>query len=270
MISKDQITAVIPTLNRKYELERCIRSILPHVKEVIVIDNNSSEDINSLETQYEQVHVFSMPRNIGPCAATNLGIKLSETPYILLVDNDAECLQWCWAYLDMDDDEAVQAFRILGDKYFHMYSNQPTHPDWHQPLPWYYGCACLVNKCVWEKVGGYNENYFAYYQECDISAKFWKNSYYVSYNPSLVFAHHDSPVHRDGRKIACWKIRNHYWFCKEHLPFFTAVSQILKMFAWGLLNTSIQNMVNAYIDTIHYKPKRDPIKDKCFLKVWRR
>lgn len=269
MISADQITAVIPTHNRLFELERCIKSILPYVKEVIVIDNNSTDDIQSLEKKYDEVHVFTVGYNMGPCAATNWGIELSETPYILLVDNDAECLQWSWTYLDMDGDEAVQAFRILGDKYFHTYSNNPTHPDWHQSLPWFYGCACLVNKKLWQKVGGYNEDYFAYYQECDISAKFWKSSFYISYNPSIIFAHHDSREERNMDRVAYWKIRNHFWFSYQHLPFFTFAYQVLRMAAWGLL-TCPTCTIKSYSEALSKMPKRDPIKDRFYLKVWRR
>jgi len=266
MITKDQITAVIPTLNRLYELERCIKSIYPYVKEVIVIDNNSTEDIQSLEKKYENVHVYRALRNMGPCAAQNWGIELSDTPYILLLDNDTELLKWS-ACLDMDLTDAVQSFRILGDKYFKMYSNDPDRPDKYQPLPWFYGCANLVNKKLWEEVGGYNEDYFAYYQECDISAKFWKKGYYISYNPSLVFAHHDSEQERDMDRVAYWKIRNHTWFCHEHLPFFVGLYQIIKMFIWGFAKPL---QVSAYVDALKNMPKRDPIYDEFFLKVWRR
>ena len=268
MISADQITAVIPTHNRLFELERCIKSILPYVKEVIVIDNNSTDDIQSLEKKYDEVHVFTVGYNMGPCAATNWGIELSETPYILLVDNDAECLQWSWTYLDMDGDEAVQAFRILGDKYFHTYSNNPTHPDWHQSLPWFYGCACLVNKKLWQKVGGYNEDYFAYYQECDISAKFWKNGYSISYNPSIVFAHHDSENDRNYDKIHYWKSRNLLWFCCEHLPLSIAAYQISKNALANILQP--KTLVRGCIDALKNMPKREPITDEFFLRVWRR
>lgn len=268
MISADQITAVIPTRNRLFELERCIKSILPYVKEIIVIDNNSTEDIQSLEKKYDEVHVFTVGYNMGPCAATNWGIELSETPYILLVDNDAECLQWSWTFLDMDGDEAVQAFRILGDKYFHMYSNNPTHPDWHQPIPWFYGCACLVNKKLWQRVGGYNENYFAYYQECDISAKFWKKNYYISYNPSIIFAHHDSLVERNPNSVSYWKTRNAAWFCMAHLPFWEATYTICKTCISSL--STPKEMSKGLIDALKKMPKREPIKDRFFLKVWRR
>jgi hypothetical protein len=268
MISTDQITAVIPTHNRLFELERCIKSILPYVHEILVIDNNSTEDIQSLEKKYDEVHVFSVGYNMGPCAATNWGIELSETPYILLVDNDTELLQWSWTYLDMDEDEAVQAFRIFGDKYFHMYSNQPDHPDWYQPLPWFYGCACLVNKKLWQKVGGYNESYFAYYQECDISAQFWKSGFYISYNPSVIFAHHDSESERDHGKMAYWKTRNLLWFSFEHLPIVYAIFQNTKNIASH--PPYLEEVLSGIKDALKNMPKREPIKDQFFLKVWRR
>lgn len=265
MISKEQITAVIPTHNRLYELDRCINSIYPYVKEIIVIDNDSYESISALEKKYENVHVFSYPNNLGPCKAQNIGVSLAETPYVLLLDNDTELVHWCNLPLDMDNDEAVQAFRIEGDKFFHMYSNSPEHPGWVQQIPWFYGCACLINKKLWEEVGGYNEDYFAYYQECDISAKFWKKSYYISYNPSLVFAHRDSPIHRDRRKMSFWRARNLMWFCFEHLPLGTGLFQITKMFIAHPIMAS-----KGYIAALKNLPKRDPITDGFFLKVWRK
>jgi len=275
MISKDEITAVIPTINRLYELERCIKSIYPYVKEVIVIDNNSSENIQSLEKKYENVHVYTVGYNMGPCAAQNWGIDLAVTPYILLLDNDVELLRWGAktmtgkSSLRMHVKEAVQSFRILGDKYFEMYSNMPYFSDSPQQLPWFYGCANLVNKQLWQEVGGYNEDYFAYYQECDISAKFWKKSYYVSYNPSLVFAHHDSEVSRDYKKIEYWKTRNLIWFAWEHLPGSIAAFQIIKAISKNLFNYP-SVVYQGLRDALKKMPKRDPIKDEFFLKVWRR
>jgi hypothetical protein len=267
MISTDQITAVIPTHNRLFELERCIKSILPYVKEILIIDNNSTEDIQSLERKYDQVHVFSVGYNMGPCAATNWGIELSETPYILLVDNDAELIQWN-EDIDMGEKTAAMAFRILGDKYFHMYSFLPKHPDWHQKLAWFYGCAVLINKKLWEEVGGYNEDYFAYYQECDISAKFWKRGFYISYNPSIIFAHHDAESERDHKKMAYWKTRNLLWFSFEHLPFSCAVFQNTKHIVSHLAYP--KEVLSGIRGALKNMPKREPIKDNFFLKVWRR
>jgi GT2 family glycosyltransferase len=268
MISKEEITAVIPTYNRLLELDRCIKSIYPYVKEIIVIDNNSYESISALEKKYENVHVYSMTYNMGPCAATNFGIKQSDTPYILLVDNDAELLAKVdpWSIVHMDENQAIMAFRILDDKYFHMYAHLP--PEYDQQLPWFYGCACLVNKKAWEEVRGYNEDYFAYYQECDISAKFWKKNYYIYYNPSIVFAHHNSTVERNPNSVSYWKTRNATWFCMAHLPFWTAAYTICKTCISSL--STPKEMSKGLIDALKNMPKRDPIKDEFFLKVWRR
>lgn len=261
------ITAVIPTHNRLLELDRCIKSIYPYVKDIIVIDNNSHESIQVLEKQYEKVHVYSFSYNMGPAAAQNFGIKQSETPYILLLDNDTELVQWgeifpIWECI------AIYSFRIQEDKYFHMYSNYPDRPDAIQEIPWFYGCACLVNKKAWEQVGGYNEDYFAYYQECDISAKFWKSGFYIYYNPSIIFKHYDSTVERENKKISYWKLRNCIWFAEQHLPFFIGVYQILKE-SFGSI-TKGRILYIAYIDALKQMPKRDPIYDEFFLKVWRK
>ena len=273
MITSDQITAVIPTKNRLFELERCVKSIYSVVKDIIIIDNNSSEDIQSLEKKYEKVHVYLANRNLGPCAAQNWGVQLADTEWVLLLDNDVELLKWNISMLEdiLDPEDSVVSFRILCDEYFKMYSVlYPDHPDWIQEIPWFYGCANLIKRDVWLDLEGYNEKYFAYYQEPEFSARLHKEGYKIVYFPYIIFAHHDSEVERDYEKIAYWKIRNHFWFCHQYLPFGAHGYQLIKMFLWGLYNTNIQNQVKAYIDALKDLPKRDPITDEFFLKVWRK
>lgn len=271
MISSDQITAVIPTKNRLFELERCVKSIYSVVKDIIIIDNNSSEDIQSLEKKYEKVHVYLANRNLGPCAAQNWGVQLADTPYVLLLDNDVELLKWDWSQLNnkyFGNLDGFNTFRVLGDRFFHMYCYD--RPDEAQLVPWFYGCATLVNRNVWLDLEGYNEKYFAYYQEPEISARLFRMHKFIGYDPQTIFAHHDSEVERDHEKIAYWKIRNHFWFCHQYLPFGVHGYQLIKMFLWGLTHTKLSNMMKAYIDALRDLPKRDPITDVFFLKVWRK
>jgi len=258
------ITAVIPAHNRIELLSQCVHSILPYVKEVIIIDNASDEDIHSLEKEYEKVHVFTFNRNLGPCAAQNIGVNLAVTPYVLLLDSDVELIKWSWTYINMDDCAAMQFY--VGDKYFWMYSNHPDDYRTPQYLPWFYGCAVLIDREDWITSGGYNEKYFAYYQEPEICARLNRAGKKIKYNPDCVFIHYDSEIERDHAKSEYWKTRNLLWFSWENLPMKEVIFQNVKQVVSNTHHPII--LWNAYRDALKDMPHRNPVRDPDFINVW--
>jgi len=85
------ISVIIPTYNRHHRLIRAIDSVLsqtyPHI-ELMVIDDGSSNDVQSrLSPHYPQVR-FLRQSNQGVSAARNAGIKHSNSEWIAFLDSD--------------------------------------------------------------------------------------------------------------------------------------------------------------------------------------
>ena len=89
------ISVIVPTFNRRLQLERALRSVFaqtlqPH--EVIVIDDGSSDDTYAmLQSKYPQVR-YVFQENQGVSKARNKGISLAKYPWMAFLDSDDEWL----------------------------------------------------------------------------------------------------------------------------------------------------------------------------------
>ena len=94
---KPKISIIIPTHNRRKLLDECLKSVFwQDYKniEVIVIDDNSDEDIKShIKNKYPKVNLILNKINKGPSFAKNQGILTSKGDYILFLDSDTELIE---------------------------------------------------------------------------------------------------------------------------------------------------------------------------------
>jgi GT2 family glycosyltransferase len=87
------ITLVVPIYNQisvtdKFLYFVSLNTVLP--KKIILIDDNSSENINSLVEKYNKLPIeyIRHDKNEGVNYSWNEGIKLSKTPYLCIANND--------------------------------------------------------------------------------------------------------------------------------------------------------------------------------------
>ena len=87
-------TVVIPTLNARQlvseALEHLGRQTVDH--DIIVVDNGSTDGTaEHLEQTFPHVRVVRLPENLGFGRAVNRGLELVETDAVVLVNNDVLC-----------------------------------------------------------------------------------------------------------------------------------------------------------------------------------
>ena len=89
-----KITVVIPNFNGMQYVERCLDSLERQTFsdfDVIFVDNGSVDGSRELtEEKYPWVKVIALAENTGFCKAVNLGIEATQTPYVVLLNNDTE------------------------------------------------------------------------------------------------------------------------------------------------------------------------------------
>ena len=93
------ISAVVPLYNAKNLIKLTVDSILAQTHsniEVLIVDDCSTD--GSFELCYElyghdeRVRLLQQPKNMGPGAARNTGIRSAQGKYIVFVDSDDEIL----------------------------------------------------------------------------------------------------------------------------------------------------------------------------------
>jgi GT2 family glycosyltransferase len=215
------ISVIIPTMNRKDDLLECIASIqeidYPENKiELIIWDNGSidgtPEAVKSKidETAYRgfsRIVIIKSPENLGPYIPYNkAGSKLSrESKYILGLDDDVvldkECLKrliettklnpdvgvvgGCINYYDFPEKTFPGVGRInwwLG-KFVDMNTDKLTKCDY------VIGCCWLINKDVFNAVGGFDKDYFTMHWEIDFCCRVQKKGFNIYYQPEAIVKH---------------------------------------------------------------------------------
>jgi succinoglycan biosynthesis protein ExoU len=89
------IDVVVATWNSAATIERALSSALaePETNTVVVVDDCSTDDTANRARRFaathgERVVVHTLPNNVGPSAARNIGIELSTAPWIAILDGD--------------------------------------------------------------------------------------------------------------------------------------------------------------------------------------
>ena len=89
------ISVIVPTYNRVHQLPRALDSILCQScspKEIIVVDDGSTDETSALMTSEYPEIVFIQQQNAGVSSARNVGIKRASGDWIAFLDSDDEWL----------------------------------------------------------------------------------------------------------------------------------------------------------------------------------
>jgi GT2 family glycosyltransferase len=66
-------------------------------------------------------------------------------------------------------------------------------------VPWVTGCCLLVRGDCWREWGGFDPEFFLYYEDVDLCRRAQERGWSVCYEPNLAVVHH-SPLH--GRPVS--------------------------------------------------------------------
>jgi GT2 family glycosyltransferase len=243
--SMTNLTIIIPNYNGKSYLENCFNSLnfQNYIFDVIIVDNGSEDgSVKYIKENHPQYTLIENKENLGFSKAVNQGVKASHTDYVFLLNNDAELDQNCVSNLLEcmgDDDEifAVSSKMIqyhnreklddAGDEYSILGWTKKTGED--KPIQMYSkkreifsACAgaALYRRDVFDKIGLFDENFFAYLEDVDISYRARIHGFKCVYCPEAVVYHHTSGT--SGSKYNEFKIklaaRNNVYLPYKNMP----------------------------------------------------
>lgn len=238
-------TVVIPNYNGIQYIEECLNSIYRGtvVPEVLVVDNGSGDgSLELVKERFPQTHVIAFEENYGFCKAVNAGIRAAGTEYVLLLNNDTVADKEMIARLEATLDEIPQAFSAAakmislyhpkqldgaGDFYCALgwaYSRGKDQPveRYSEPGRIFSSCAgaALYRRSVFEKIGYFDENHFAYLEDMDIGYRANIYGYDNRYVPDAVVYHAGSGV--SGSRHNAFKVdlssRNSIYLIYKNMP----------------------------------------------------
>ncbi|MGH8897422.1 MAG: glycosyltransferase [Egibacteraceae bacterium] len=219
-------SVIVVNLSGREYLERCLASLhaldYPQDRlDVILIDNASTDgSVEYVRAAFPEVRVVVNDRNIGFSPAVNQGAKLAKGDYLALINNDAEAdpgwLREAVTVLELHDPIACVGSKILAEDrttidyaggqmafYGHGYARRHAEPDdeacVHKPTLFASGGAMIVRTKVFHAVGGFDEDYFAFFEDVDFGWRLWLLGHEVAYVPSSkVYHRHHGTIERFG------------------------------------------------------------------------
>ncbi|UMB53835.1 glycosyltransferase family 2 protein [Lutibacter sp. A64] len=219
------VSIVIVNYNVRYFLEQCILSILAASKninsEIIVVDNNSTdESCKLLKQKYPEVVLIQNTKNVGFSKANNQGVKIAKGTYVLILNPDTiiaeDTLERILNYSKTKQNLGVLGVKLIDGsgvfapeskrgiptpktsfkKLFGISSKQngkyyATHldEDASGEIKVASGAFMFIKRVVFNEVKGFNEAYFMYGEDIDLSVKLLKNGYQNYYYSGTKIIH---------------------------------------------------------------------------------
>lgn len=212
-------TIIIPTCNGKDLLLECLASVISQTYRgftTIVVDNGSTDGtIEFIKAYFPKVQTIALSRNYGFAKAVNIGIRKTHTSYIALLNNDTQIdrdwLAMLRKYLVTHDEcMAVcgkmlrkQSRRIIdnaGDR-VNSIGQADGRGSGEEDLGQYdrieevfsvSGGASLWRRLVFEKVGLFDERFFAFFEDVDMGFRMRKQGFQCMYIPTATCYHERS------------------------------------------------------------------------------
>lgn len=222
--------------------------------ETILVDNGSSDgSVAFVMGNFPWVHIVELPDNFGFSRAVNEGIYASRTPYVLLLNNDTEvdknfvgemlaaikrhkkafsCSARMICYHDRDKlDDAGNYYSALGWAYARG-KGKDIH-SFEKEGRIFTSCAgaAIYRKKVFEKIGYFDEEHFAYLEDIDVGYRARIYGYDNIYCPTAVVYHVGSGT--SGSRYNSFKVRlaarNNVYLNYKNMPLFQLVLNSLPL-----------------------------------------
>lgn len=215
-MNKPLVSIIIVNYNGAKYLKKCLNSIAEQTYknyEVILVDNNSTDNSLGIIKNYTFVKVIKLNKNYWFAKANNIGFCLSHGEYILLLNNDAyfgeknslekminemEKMPDCGVMqpkIILTDNRGLDAcgafLTTLGVLYHNGLYKNPDESRYNTPFSVYsvLGACMLTRRMVTKKVGLFVDDYVAYMEETDFCHRCWLAGYKVIFNP-CTFVYH--------------------------------------------------------------------------------
>jgi len=88
-----KICVLIPTYNNDKTLQRVLDGVLQYTKDVIVVNDGSTDTTAQILAQYSQINVLTSPKNLGKGIALQMGFTKAKDfgfDYVITIDSDGQ------------------------------------------------------------------------------------------------------------------------------------------------------------------------------------
>ncbi len=195
--------------------------------EVIVVDNNPNVRVHKMiQKEFPQVKVVMSEKNIGFGNGMNLAMEHAKGRYLFVFNPDITMIESVLGelvhYMDKHADVGMVGPKLLnpdGSLQHSCYRFMKPEVIFYRRIPfigklpfarravdhyqmkewdhsserdidYLLGAAMFTRREAMEDVGGFDPNFFVYFEDQDLCRRFWKNAWRVVYLPTVELVHY--------------------------------------------------------------------------------
>ena len=270
------VTIIVINYNGLKHLKPCFSSLsqldYPSEKLALMLVDNASTDgsLAYLRQHFPRVQIVLNEKNFGFSGGNNRGVLTAQSKYIVFLNTDmrvdphflsalvsavrsdpdivcagAKILNWDGSLIDFGGSAAD----FSGHAYQLGWGESPKEHQFDQIQPILFPCAgaMIIDRQVFLDIGGFDENYFLFYEDLDLGWRLWLLGYKVVFAPEAIVYHRFHGSVSSVPEIRKWVLykRNALYtilknYSDENLD--KVLSVILLSSMAGLVNQTVRHM----------------------------
>ena len=220
-----KLSVIILNYNVRYFLEQCIlsvqQSLLNIESEIIVIDNNSQDgSCEMVAEKFPEITLISNKENVGFSKANNQGVAIAKGDYVCILNPDTivgeDTFYKVLAFAENQEKLGAVGVKLIDGtgnflpeskrniptpkvSYYKLFNKQNKkysyyadhiHENETAEVNVLVGAFMLLKRTVYQQVGGFDEDYFMYGEDIDLSYKLVKAGYKNCYLGETTVLHY--------------------------------------------------------------------------------
>ena len=222
---------VLVSYNTAEYTKRAIESVYAETHDtdckIIMVDNDSKDNsVDIIQNSFPNIEIIQTGKNLGFAAGVNIGVKASDSDYVLLLNPDTVILDGAidklmafakktpqagiWGGITLNNDLSLNPnnararlsfktllFSALGlSKVFNnsCFFNHDNYGCWDRTsdrkVDVITGCFFLTPRSLWEKLEGLDETFFMYAEEADYCIRAIQEGYQPQVTATAKIIHH--------------------------------------------------------------------------------
>jgi GT2 family glycosyltransferase len=235
---------IIPVWNGKPYLADCLEAVLAQdypIFEIIAVDNASVDgSAEFIEAHYPQVRVIRNCRNLGFAGGCNIGLRISDGDFLVLLNQDTQMLPGWLRRMGMvlqdpqvgivggkalyPDNETIQHAGgwiewPLGLAHHYWQGDSDTeHGDDPRSVDYVTGAAVAFRQNILERVGFLDEGFWpGYFEDADFCFRIREAGFTVRYEPRAVTIHAETTSSESATVARAYQ-QGRIRFLLKHMP----------------------------------------------------
>ena len=256
MADRDSLAIIIVTYNSTTEIDDCLRSLVGHTDPfpttITVVDNASTDGTaDHVRANWPTVQVIESGGNVGFSKANNLGIRATDSDYVLLMNPDTVsppgAIQTLVRGLASHPEAAIAGARLLSERGFPELSWGAPITPWNEfkrmvfsrlyhrkirrvvrkmdklsrqarEVAWVSGACMVIRRRDLEAVGLLDERFFMYTEDVDLCVEMGKRDRSVLYVAGAEVMHYRGRSAARNPEMERLRQQSHIAYYEKHLP----------------------------------------------------